>query len=66
MITFHTKDMSYQLINGKSNSKGDMISPKSMTYTVSTSMGMTTPTIYTLALKFNFQMVQVTHGSEKY
>ena len=65
MITFHTKYMDYQLINGKINSKEDMISLKLMTYTISTRMGTTTLTMDTLALKIKFHMVQVNHGSEK-
>ena len=58
--------MNYSLINDNRNTKEDMSSPKSITYTVSTRMGMTNPTMDTLSLKFNFQMVQGTHGSEKY
>ena len=66
MSTFREKDINHPLINYNSNTKEDMNSPKSMIYTVFTRMVMMTPTMDSLALKFNFRMVQGTHGSENY
>ena len=66
MSIFHTKDMNYPLMNGKRNTKEDLRSPKSMTFLGSKRMGMVTPTIDISALKFNFQVVQVTHVSKTY
>ena len=58
--------MNHPLINRKGNNKEEMISLKSMTQTVSMRMGMTTPTMDKLELKFNFQMVQGNHSSVNY
>ena len=66
MITFHAKEMKYPLINGNRNIKEDMSYLKLMTYTGLTRMGMMTPIMDSLALKFNFWVVQVTYGSETY
>ena len=54
--------MNYPLINGKRNTKEEIISQNFITYIESMRMEMTTPTMDTLALKFNCQMVYGNHG----
>ena len=65
MINFHTKETSYPLINAKRNAREEMTPPKFMTYMGYTRMGITTPTMDTLALENKLYKVQGIHGLEK-